>query len=260
MDRRTEPREKPVVAKPDAEPARDIFRAFIFRTRGLYLALSITVILLLKHATGSRVPGSVYFASLVLGILVLAVRMWAAGFIGRTARSGQTHADVLLTAGPYAYVRNPMYLTALILGLLFGVMSGLWFAPLIWLGAYAFVYSQVIPYEEQYLREKFGQAYDEYRRHVPLSANMRETATPWKFSVEGETGIEDVHEPGGSRDDGGDRGGGEGAAAAIHGRGEATGLAGGRPLHEARRARRAAAARGAVHLPPLGVACGTAAG
>jgi len=60
-----------------------------------------------------------------------------------------------------------MYLTALILGLLFGVMSGLWFAPLIWLGAYAFVYSQVIPYEEQYLREKFGQAYDEYRRHVP---------------------------------------------------------------------------------------------
>ncbi len=146
---------------------RDAFRAFVFRTRGLYLALSVLVILLLKHAAGSRVSLPVYLACLTLGVLVLGFRMWAAGFVGRTARSGQTHADALLTAGPYAYVRNPMYLSALVLGSLFGVMSGLWYTPLIWLGAYAFVYSQVIPHEERFLREKFGAAYEEYCRNVP---------------------------------------------------------------------------------------------
>lgn len=57
-------------------------------------------------------------------------------------------------------------------------------------------------------QERFG-------RPSTLSANMRETPSPGRSSVEGETGIEDVHEPGGIRDDGGDRGGGEGAAAAV---------------------------------------------
>ncbi len=87
-----------------------------------------------------------------------------------------------------------------------------------------------------------------------LSANVDETPTPWEFSVEGETGFDDVHEPGGVRDDGGDRGGGEGGTAAVHGRREAAGAARGRRVHEARRAERAAAARGAVLLAPVGVA------
>jgi len=50
---------------------------------------------------------------------------------------------------------------------------------------------------------------------VPLSANVRETPTPWKFSVEGETGFADVHDHGGCPDGGGDRGGGEGGAAGL---------------------------------------------
>jgi hypothetical protein len=60
-----------------------------------------------------------------------------------------------------------MYLTALLFGLLFGVMSGLWYSLLIWAAAYAFVYSQVIPYEEEFLRSKFGWEYEEYCRRVP---------------------------------------------------------------------------------------------
>lgn len=142
-------------------------RAFIFRTRGLYLFISLSVILLLKHLASSRVTLGVYLVSLALSVLVLIFRVWAAGFIGNTARAGQTHAEVLVTAGPYAYLRNPMYLSALLLGILFGVMSGLWYSILIWLAAYAFVYSQVIPYEEEFLRKEFGREYQEYCRRVP---------------------------------------------------------------------------------------------
>src|SRR5881397_2532469 len=63
-----------------------------------------------------------------------------------------------------------------------------------------------------------------------LSANMNETPSPWKFSVEGETGFEDVYGHGDVRDDDGDRGGGEGAATAVHGDREAARAEGGRRL------------------------------
>src|SRR2546422_64253 len=62
---------------------------------------------------------------------------------------------------------------------------------------------------------------------TPLSANMSETATPWKFSVEGEQGSEaderSREEPGRA----GDRGRGEAGAAAVHPRVQAQGRTGG---------------------------------
>src|SRR5437870_3330251 len=96
--------------------------------------------------------------------------------------------------------------------------------------------------------------------HAPLSANVDGTPNPWKFSVEGESGIGDVHGHGDVTDDGGDRGGGEGAAAAIHGRREAAGTARGGRLHEAGRVERVAATRRVVLLAPVDVARRTAPG
>jgi hypothetical protein len=75
-----------------------------------------------------------------------------------------------------------------------------------------------------------------------LSANMRETPIPRKFSVEGESGFEHVHDDGGPACGAGGRGYGEGPAATVHGRREAAGAARGAPLHEAGRGERAAAA------------------
>ena len=55
------------------------------------------------------------------------------------------------------------------------------------------------------------------RRRDALSANMSETVTPWKFSVEGEAGLESDERIGAGPRWAGDRGGGEGDAAAVHG-------------------------------------------
>jgi protein-S-isoprenylcysteine O-methyltransferase Ste14 len=93
-------------------------------------------------------------------------RTWAAGFVGTTARGRVAQAETLLTAGPYAYVRNPMYLGALIITTAFAAMSGLPYAlPIAW-AAYAFVYASVIPYEEAYLRQRFGREYEAYWKAV----------------------------------------------------------------------------------------------
>src|SRR5436190_17197943 len=64
----------------------------------------------------------------------------------------------------------------------------------------------------------------------PLSANMSETVTPWKFSVEGEAGLESDERMGAGPRWVGDRGGGEGDAAAVHGGVQAEDRPGGRRL------------------------------
>ncbi|MCL5429297.1 MAG: isoprenylcysteine carboxylmethyltransferase family protein [Chloroflexi bacterium] len=83
------------------------------------------------------------------------------------ARSGENYKHTLVTAGPYAYVRNPMYLAAMLLGLLYVVISGVWYSLFIWILGYVFTYSQVIKYEEEDLHLKFGRKYEEYRSKVP---------------------------------------------------------------------------------------------
>ncbi len=143
------------------------FRRFMFSTRGIYLLIAQVVILWLKRRTGSGMPLPLYLALLALIIVTQFFRTWAAGFVGTIARGRETQAEALLTAGPYAHVRNPMYLGNLIITMTLAVMSGLWYAlPIAW-AAYAFVYSNVIPYEEAYLRERFGEEYEAYYRAVP---------------------------------------------------------------------------------------------
>src|SRR5438034_3009638 len=83
------------------------------------------------------------------------------------------------------------------------------------------------------------------RRMWPLGPSLptwMRHRPPGKFSVEGETGFEDIHDHGGGAGGARDRGAGEGPAAAIHGRREAAGAARSGPLHEVRRGERPAAA------------------
>ena len=107
------------------------------------------------------------FASLALIVLGLAGRAWAAGCAGRHTRDARIDAPRLITGGPFAYVRNPIYLASIILG--FG-MVGLVGDPvllLIHLAVCVLLYAGIIPAEERFLKERFGLAYVEYMEHVP---------------------------------------------------------------------------------------------
>ncbi len=60
-----------------------------------------------------------------------------------------------------------MYLGVLVITTAVAMMSSVWYAvPIAW-AVYAFVYSNVISYEEAYLRERFGDGYTAYCRSVP---------------------------------------------------------------------------------------------
>lgn len=75
---------------------------------------------------------------------------------------------VLVTTGPYAYVRNPAVIGLLFLGLgvafLADSLAGVLLVPLI--AALAAVY--LVLFEEKALAKRFGDDYEEYRRNVPL--------------------------------------------------------------------------------------------
>jgi protein-S-isoprenylcysteine O-methyltransferase Ste14 len=74
---------------------------------------------------------------------------------------------VLVTAGPYAYTRNPMVLGYLMI--LLGVaflgrsISGVVAIPILAAGTYGYL----VTFEEKALVARFGQDYERYRRSVP---------------------------------------------------------------------------------------------
>src|SRR5436309_4062087 len=89
---------------------------------------------------------------------------------------------------------------------------------------------------------------------------MSETATPRKFSVEGEQGLEDDERTGTSPRWTGDRGDGEGDPTAVYGGVQTEDRPGGRRVQDAGRGRGVVAARGVVLVPPDDVARGAGAG
>ena len=74
----------------------------------------------------------------------------------------------LVTSGPFAHVRNPLYLGNMIMYVGIGIMSMALFPwlPLVALVWFALQYYLIVTREEEYLAERFGEAYAEYRAAV----------------------------------------------------------------------------------------------
>lgn len=107
-------------------------------------------------------------AGLPLLLLGEALRLWSLMHIGPTTRTREICADRLVTTGPYALTRNPLYLANLCKVAGFLVIAGHGPFAALALAFYAFEYATVIPFEEQFLSEKFPEAFAAYRARVPV--------------------------------------------------------------------------------------------
>jgi hypothetical protein len=89
------------------------------------------------------------------------------GIFLRTVASGHVEKDrVLAMTGPYAYVRNPLYVGSIIIGIGFTVAArDLWILIAIVL-LFLVIYLPVIRSEEAFLRDQFPE-YVDYARRVP---------------------------------------------------------------------------------------------
>lgn len=105
--------------------------------------------------------------SLALVIAGLLGRAWAAGCAGRHTREARIEAPTLVTGGPYAHVRNPIYLASIVLGFgMVGLVGDPWLLAL-HVGVCVLLYAAIVPAEERFLAEKFGAEYERYRANVP---------------------------------------------------------------------------------------------
>ncbi len=102
------------------------------------------------------------WTSLVVGALVASL-----GILLRAIASGQVKKNQkLATTGPYAYVRNPLYLGSIIIAIGFALAArDLWVAIAI-LAMFVLIYVPVIGGEETFLRKQFP-GYHEYAERVP---------------------------------------------------------------------------------------------
>jgi protein-S-isoprenylcysteine O-methyltransferase Ste14 len=102
-------------------------------------------------------------ASLALGLIVSAAGLVLRGWSAGTIRKG----EVLTTSGPYAYVRNPLYVGSFLIGAGLAVAGGSWLWLVLFGAFFATVYAPTISAEAARLTEQFGQQYVDYSRQVP---------------------------------------------------------------------------------------------
>jgi protein-S-isoprenylcysteine O-methyltransferase Ste14 len=105
--------------------------------------------------------------SFVLVLVGLGLRAWAAAYAGAHTRSSSISAPRLVTSGPYGYVRNPIYLGTILLGIgMTGLIGDVRLVPLL-LAAFIVLYATIIPAEERFLAATFGDEYARYCHAVP---------------------------------------------------------------------------------------------
>ena len=105
-----------------------------------------------------------------LAILGEVIRYVGVAYAGSLTRvTGGVGAPEVIVAGPFAHVRNPLYLGNIVMYAGIGILSNALF-PWLLVGAVAyfiFQYYEIVLLEEEFLRATFGVSYEDFSRNVP---------------------------------------------------------------------------------------------
>jgi hypothetical protein len=107
------------------------------------------------------------FAGIALTAAGELIRLWAVQHIGTISRTRSDRLGPLINDGPFALVRNPLYLGNIVLWVGFAVTARVvWLAPVaaVLLGA---EYHAIVRWEERLLEARLGDTYRQYRARVP---------------------------------------------------------------------------------------------
>lgn len=99
----------------------------------------------------------------------LGLHCWSNVVLARAEPAAGQAPAALVAAGPYRFVRNPIYLAGISLLLGVGLLYAPWraadlVAPVVLL---AFFHLRIVRFEEPALRKRFGASYDDYCGRVP---------------------------------------------------------------------------------------------
>jgi protein-S-isoprenylcysteine O-methyltransferase Ste14 len=159
---------------------------WLFRYR-TSIPLPIVLALLLIPAT--RSTSSLSTSGIALGVLAVVagelVRLWAVHQIGAISRTRSDRLGPLVDSGPFAHVRNPLYLGNILLWFGFTLSARLlWLAPVI-VVLLALEYHAIVRWEESLLTTRLGTPYGDYLMRVPR----------WLPRIGGRTAVESASTP-----------------------------------------------------------------
>jgi protein-S-isoprenylcysteine O-methyltransferase Ste14 len=114
-------------------------------------------------------PESLRWAGAALGAGVLPAVHWVLSALGsnvsETVLTKDRH-ELVTSAGPYRWVRHPLYTTGIALFAALGLIAANWFILGMTAIALIAIRTVVVPREERELVARFGSGYEEYRRRT----------------------------------------------------------------------------------------------
>jgi protein-S-isoprenylcysteine O-methyltransferase Ste14 len=168
---------------------------WLFRKR-TSIPLPIVVALVVIPSPAGETSGWSVWAGLALVICGELIRLWGVLYIGSVSRTRSERLGPLIDRGPFAMVRNPLYIGNVLLWLGFTISARLlWLAPLVFLLLMA-EYHAIVRWEERLLESRIGRSYRNYLQRVPRwipnlagrSASGHDTTFSWRQTLYSERG------------------------------------------------------------------------
>ncbi len=114
-------------------------------------------------------PPSPFLVGVGVGVTVVGelIRLWGVYHIGAISRTRSERLGPLIATGPFALLRNPLYVGNITLWVGFALIARLiWLAPVI-LVLLALEYHAIVRWEETLLESRLEQTYRDYAARVP---------------------------------------------------------------------------------------------
>lgn len=110
-------------------------------------------------------PVSIGLFITCLGQLIRGLTIGLA-YIVRGGKEGKPYAEGLVTDGIFNHCRNPLYVGNILMLLGVGILANSLLYVAVIIPVFIFIYQAIVLAEENFLRGKFGQGFDEYCKKV----------------------------------------------------------------------------------------------
>jgi protein-S-isoprenylcysteine O-methyltransferase Ste14 len=113
-----------------------------------------------------------YYIPIIAGLLVTVTGQLIRGitiglaYIIRGGKDKKVYAEQLVTEGMFNHMRNPLYVGNILMLVGVGILSNSLLYVVIFIPLFLFIYQAIVLAEENFLRNKFGESFNDYCRRV----------------------------------------------------------------------------------------------
>ena len=152
--------------RPRGDRRQLVFGALFF----LSIVLTGIYVVAPEQLVGAALPLPVAWRWFAVGwgLLGLVLLRWVHQVLGKNLAAPGViqERQVLVTVGPYRWVRHPLYTVLLLFAVVYLLISANWLIGVVWISWIAGTVASMIRDEEAALIEKFGDEYRTYMQHT----------------------------------------------------------------------------------------------